>query len=131
MGRVGKTLTQNFSDGLRSIVSAIAGLSMMTYVSAKLTGVMMLIVPLISVAAFIYGRYIRSLSLKIQRALGNLTKVSEERLSSVRTAQAFSGEIVEVGRYNDRIREIFRLGRKEGLASGIFFGTVTHSCANY
>lgn len=120
---VGKTLTQNVSDGLRAVVSASAGIGMMSYVSVKLAGIMMLIVPPIALGAIYYGRYVRSLSRKTQTALGDLTKVSEERLGNVRTAQAFAGERMEVRRYSERVREIFNLSKKEAIASGIFFGS--------
>ncbi|CCG82339.1 ABC multidrug transporter Mdr2 [Taphrina deformans PYCC 5710] len=120
---VGKSLTQNVSDGLRAVVSASAGIAMMSYVSVKLTGIMMLIVPPIALGAIFYGRYVRKLSRKTQEALGDLTKVSEERLGNVRTAQAFAGEQMEVRRYSERVREIFNLAKKEAIASGIFFGS--------
>lgn len=120
---VGKSLTQNVSDGLRAVVSASAGIGMMSYVSVKLTGIMMLIVPPIALGAIFYGRYVRTLSRKTQEALGDLTKVSEERLGNVRTAQAFAGEQMEVRRYSERVREIFNLSKKEAIASGIFFGS--------
>ena len=120
---VGKSLTQNVSDGLRAVVSATAGLSMMAYVSVKLTGIMMLIVPPIALGAVFYGRYVRKLSRKTQQALGDLTKVSEERLGNVRTAQAFASEQMEVRRYSERVREIFNLSKKEAVASGVFFGS--------
>lgn len=61
----------------------------------------------------LYGRYVRKLSKRTQRALGELTKVSEERLGNVRTAQSFNGEIQEVHRYNKKIRDLFELGKKE------------------
>jgi len=128
---VGKTLTQNFSDGLRSVVTATAGLSMMAYVTVKLTGIMMLIVPTLGIGAFFYGRFIRSLSLSIQKALGSLTRVSEERLSSIRTLQAFSGEILETRRYTERVKEIFRLGKTEALANATFFSLVGSRNAHY
>lgn len=120
---VGKTLTGNVSDGLRAIVSATAGIGMMSYVSLKLAGIMMLIVPPIALGAIYYGRYVRNLSRKTQTALGDLTKVSEERLGNVRTAQAFAGERMEVRRYSERVREIFNLSKREAIAGGIFFGS--------
>ena len=40
-----KSITQNVSDGLRAIVSGIAGFGMMAYVSLPLTGLMLIIVP--------------------------------------------------------------------------------------
>lgn len=42
---VAKSITQNVSDGLRAVVSGIAGFGMMAYVSLPLTGFMLTFVP--------------------------------------------------------------------------------------
>ncbi len=118
---VGKSITQNVSDGLRSLVSAAAGLTMMGYVSIKLTGVLAIFLPPVALGAFFYGRAIRNLSRRIQKNLGTLTKIAEERLGNVRTSQAFAGELQEVHRYNTQTRKIFSLGRKEAFISATFF----------
>ncbi|EED14942.1 ABC multidrug transporter Mdr2 [Talaromyces stipitatus ATCC 10500] len=120
---VGKSITQNLSDGLRSIVSCTAGFGAMAYVSLKLSSVLALLLPPIGVAAFFYGRTIRNLSRKIQKNLGTLTKIAEERLGNVKTSQAFAAEISEVGRYNHQVKKIFELGRKESLISATFFSS--------
>lgn len=118
---VGKSITQNVSDGLRSLVSAIAGFSMMAFMSVKLTGVLCVAAPPVAIGAFFYGRAIRNLSRRIQKNLGSLTKIAEERLGNVRTSQAFVGELQEVHRYNQQTRKIFYLGRKEAMISAVFF----------
>ncbi|KAK6429167.1 ATP-binding cassette permease mdl1 [Oleoguttula sp. CCFEE 5521] len=118
---VGKSITQNLSDGLRSLVSAVAGLSMMAFMSVKLTGILAIAAPPVAIGAFFYGRAIRSLSRRIQKNLGTLTKIAEERLGNVRTSQAFAGELQEVHRYNNQTRKIFFLGRKEAYISAVFF----------
>jgi putative ABC transport system ATP-binding protein len=118
---VGKSITQNLSDGLRALVSGVAGLSMMTFVSLKLTSILAVMFPPVALGAFFYGRAIRNLSRKIQKNLGTLTKIAEERLGNVRTTQAFAGEAQEVGRYNDQVRKIFTLGKREAIISATFF----------
>lgn len=118
---VGKSITQNLSDGLRSLVSGGAGFGLMAYTSLQLTGVLGLMFPPIALGAFFYGRAIRNLSRRIQRNLGTLTKIAEERLGNVRTSQAFAGEILEVHRYNKQVRKIFGLGKREALISATFF----------
>lgn len=123
---VGKSITQNLSDGLRSLVSGGAGFGLMAYVSLKLTGILTLMFPPVAIGAFFYGKAIRNLSRKIQRNLGTLTKIAEERLGNVRTSQAFAGEILEVRRYNTQVRKIFNLGKKEALISATFFSTVSY-----
>jgi putative ABC transport system ATP-binding protein len=120
---VGKSITQNLSDGLRAIVSGGAGFGAMAWVSLKLTGIMCLMFPPVAIGAFFYGRTIRNLSRKIQRSLGTLTKIAEERLGNVRTSQAFAGEIQEVGRYNHQIKKIFALGKREAILSATFFSS--------
>ena len=120
---VGKSITQNLSDGLRALVSGAAGFGLMAWVSLKLTGVLTLLFPPVAIGAFFYGRAIRNLSRKIQKNVGTLTKIAEERLGNVRTSQAFAGEILEVHRYNTQVRKIFDLGLKESLISATFFSS--------
>lgn len=106
------------------MVQGCAGLGLMCYVSVKLTAVMGIMFPPVAVAAFFYGRNIRNLSRKIQRALGSLTKTAEERLGNVRTSQSFAGEILEVSRYNKQVRRIYGLGRREAVLSANFYSSV-------
>jgi putative ABC transport system ATP-binding protein len=119
---VGKSITQNLSDGLRSMVSGAAGFAMMGWVSIKLTGILGIIGPPVAICAFVAGRQLRNISRKIQKNLGTLTKVAEERLGNVRTAQAFAGEVTEAGRYNRQIKRIFALGKKEAYVAATFYG---------
>ncbi|KAL5000416.1 P-loop containing nucleoside triphosphate hydrolase protein [Aspergillus recurvatus] len=120
---VGKSITQNLSDGLRAGVSGAVGFGMMAYVSLKLSSILALLLPPIGLGAIFYGRAIRNLSRKIQRNLGTLTKIAEERLGNVKTSQSFAGEVLEVNRYNTQVRKIFELGKKESLISATFFSS--------
>lgn len=93
-GIVGESVTNNLSDGLRSLISAVVGVGAMVYISLKLTLVMLAVVPPISLGAVFYGRYLRKLSKQTQDALGEMTKVAEEKLSAVRTVTAFNSQCV-------------------------------------
>lgn len=120
---VGKSITQNISDGLRAIVSGATGFAAMAWLSPKLTSVILLMFPPIAIGAFFYGRFMRNISRQIQKNLGTLTKIAEERLGNIKTSQAFAGEIQEIGRYNKQVRKIFALGRKESIIAATFFGS--------
>jgi putative ABC transport system ATP-binding protein len=120
---VGKAITQNLSDGLRALVSGSAGVAMMTWTSPHLTSVLFIMLPPVAIAATFFGRAIRNLSRQVQKNLGTLTKIAEERLGNVKTSQAFVGEAPEVGRYNKQVRKIFDLGKKDALLNASFFGT--------
>ena len=121
---VGKSITQNLSDGLRSLVSGGAGLTLMAYVSIKLTSVLAICFPPVAIGTVLFGRAMRDLSRKIQKNLGTLTKIAEERLGNVRTSQAFAGEILEVARYNKQIKKIFALGKREAFITATYFSSV-------
>lgn len=124
---VGKSITQNLSDGLRSVVSGGAGIAAMAYVSFKLTAVLAIIGPPVAIGSVLYGRIVRNISRKIQENLGTLTKIAEERIGNVKTSQAFAGEILEVARYNKQTKKIFKLGVREGLYSAAYYGGVSFS----
>lgn len=120
---VGKSITQNISDGLRAVVSGATGFCAMAWLSPKLTSVILLMFPPIAIGAFFYGRTIRNISRQIQKNLGTLTKIAEERLGNIKTSQAFAGEIQEIGRYNKQVRRIFALGRRESIIAATFYGS--------
>lgn len=95
----------------------------MFFISAKLTGVMLLIVPPISIAAVFYGRFLKKLSRKTQKAVGEMVAVSEERLGAIRTVHAFNSvEPVETNRFKAKVDTIFGLAKTEAYASGLFYG---------
>ena len=120
---VGKSITQNLSHGLSSLFVSGAGFAIMVSTSPKLTGLLLLIFPPVAIGTVIYGLAIRNVSKLIQKNLGILTKVVEERLGNIKTCQAFVGEIREVRRYNNQIRSIFTLGRKESLINATFLAS--------
>lgn len=120
---VGESLTRELSDGLRAVVTATVGIGAMLYISSKVTAVMLLIVPPISVAAVFYGRFLKKLSRRTQKAVGEMVAVSEERLGAIRTVQAFNAvDPVETNRFKEKVNRVFELAKTEAWASGLFFG---------
>lgn len=124
---VGKAITYNLSEGVRSVISGTAGIGAMAYVNPQLTLLMAVIGPPVALGGWYYGQIIRNIGRKIQDNLGTLTKIAEERLGNVKTSQSFAGEIIEVSRYNNQIKKIFSLGVKESLYSSAYSGAVRFS----
>ncbi|KAK9762408.1 ATP-binding cassette permease mdl1, variant 2 [Basidiobolus ranarum] len=117
-----KTVTNNLSDGLRSLASAIVGFGMMVYISPKLSLTMMGVVPPFAVGAAMYGRRVKKLSRSTQDALSDINVTAEERISNIRTVRAFTKEEVEAQFYESQVNSILKLAKKEAYASGIFYG---------
>ncbi|XP_061735692.1 ATP-binding cassette sub-family B member 10, mitochondrial isoform X2 [Nerophis ophidion] len=119
---VGRSITDNMSDGLRAIAQGAAGVSMMFYVSPSLASFMLLIVPPLAGFAVVYGRYLRSISKRTQDTLAQATQLAEERISNIRTVRAFGKELSEVNTYTQKTDQVLSLARKEAVLRAAFFG---------
>ena len=75
--------------------------------------------------AAIYGRYVRSITKRVQDKLADSSQVAEERFSNMRTVRAFAQEYKEVERYNNTIEDVYQLSKKEAIARAVFFGFVS------
>lgn len=119
---VGRSITDNLSDGLRAVAQAAAGVSMMFYVSPSLASFVLLIVPPVAALAVVYGRYLRSISKKTQDALAQATQLAEERIGNIRTVRAFGKELSEVHTYSQKTEHVLSLAKKEAVLRAGFFG---------
>ncbi|XP_023689479.2 ATP-binding cassette sub-family B member 10, mitochondrial isoform X1 [Paramormyrops kingsleyae] len=119
---VGRSVTDNLSDGLRAVAQATAGVGMMFYVSPSLASFVLMIVPPVALLAVVYGRYLRSLSKRTQDALADATQLAEERIGNLRTVRAFGKELAEVEKYGEKVEHVLHLLRKDALMRGGFFG---------
>lgn len=119
---VSQSVTMNISDGLRSLVMTLAGVGMMFYMSLDLAIVGLSIVPPVALGAIFFGRYVRTITKKVQDTLAQSTQVAEERISNIRTVRSFSQEGREIQTYDKSINYVLDMTYKESLARAIFFG---------
>lgn len=118
---ISKSLSGNISDGARALISGCVGLSMMCWVSWKLTLCMSLIFPPLILMSTVYGRRIKQLSRVIQDSLGAMTKVLEEKFNGLRTIQSFAQQRAVVHEYNAEVRDILNKSLLEGRLSGVYY----------
>ncbi|MFP2927287.1 ABC transporter ATP-binding protein [Pyxidicoccus sp. 3LG] len=119
------TVTANVSMGLRYTVTALGGVALLFYTSARLTGVMLAIIPAVAVGAVLYGRRVRVISKQVQDALAASSEVAEEDLSGIRTVRSFAAEQHEADRYGEAVDRSFSLARERSRQSAIFMGVAS------
>ncbi|XP_054297750.1 ATP-binding cassette sub-family B member 10, mitochondrial isoform X3 [Pongo pygmaeus] len=119
---LGRSVTENLSDGLRAGAQASVGISMMFFVSPNLATFVLSVVPPVSIIAVIYGRYLRKLTKVTQDSLAQATQLAEERIGNVRTVRAFGKEMTEIEKYAIKVDHVMQLARKEAFARAGFFG---------
>ncbi|XP_029156705.1 ATP-binding cassette sub-family B member 10, mitochondrial-like [Nylanderia fulva] len=119
---ISSAVTSNVSDGLRSAIMTIAGVSMMFYVSPSLALLGLAIVPPVVIVAAIFGRVLRRIAKDLQSSFAVLNATAEERISNIRTVKAFAQENREIDRYGTKLQEVLKMCYKESLYRGMFFG---------
>lgn len=80
------------SIALRNALMLIGGLVLLMLTSAKLTGLVLLIVPAIVIPIVLLGRRLRGLSRESQDWIANSSGSAAEALSAVQTVQAYTHE---------------------------------------
>jgi ATP-binding cassette subfamily B protein len=83
----------SISVALRNVLIFSGGLVLMLFTSAKLTGLVLLIVPAVILPIILLGRRLRTLSRENQDWIANSSGKASEALTSVQTVQAFTREV--------------------------------------
>jgi ABC transporter fused permease/ATP-binding protein len=118
--RLQSVIGQDLSLALRNILTLFGGIIMLMFVSPKLTGAMLLVVPPLIIAANLWGRVIRKLARQAQDQLAQAAGQLQEGLSAVDTVQSFTREAHEAGRYGEGIERAFKLFVKQIRARSWF-----------
>lgn len=84
---------------LRQSTLLIGGVALIATTSLKLTGLMLVSLPVLSAVAVMFGRRTRKLSREAQDRLADTATIVEETLQGIMNVKAFTNERYELGRY--------------------------------
>jgi len=115
-----ETFTTTLAQFLRQVITIVGGIGLLTYISPHLTGFMLLIVPVVSLLAVFFGRYIRSFSKRVQKKIAESNVIVEETLSGIDTVKSFSNEAYENKRYSRKTNEVIDIALKGARWRGAF-----------
>jgi ATP-binding cassette subfamily B protein len=97
----------NLSIVLRSTLSLIGALVLMGFTSARLMGVILLLIPLVIVPLILTGRRVRGLSRASQDRIADTSSLADETLNAIQTVQAFTMEELQSERYEKAVEDSF------------------------
>ncbi|NBC32432.1 MAG: ATP-binding cassette domain-containing protein [Alphaproteobacteria bacterium] len=92
---------------LRNLLMLAGGTVMLLITSAKMTGLVALVIPLVVVPIIVFGRKVRVLSRASQDRVAALGSYLDETLHAVRTVQAHAHEPLEQQRFAGRAEDAF------------------------
>lgn len=103
--KVSDQVTLNVNVFLRTIVSTITTLVFMCTLSPDLTLLAFISVPVIATISKKYGKVMRKLSERSQKALAEANSVAEEGLSTMATVRSFAAEQLESLRFGAKLED--------------------------
>ncbi len=102
----------SISIALRNLLLLVGGLVLMLFTSAKLTALVLLIVPLVIVPILVLGRRLRVLSRENQDWIAASSGNASEALQSVQTVQAFTHEDASRATFAEVTERSYHAARK-------------------
>jgi len=118
-------VTGTLSEGLTQSISLVGSAGLMVYLNWRLSLIIFITVPVISLAVRYFGQLIRKLSRDVQDRLADTTSVAEEALGAIQSVKSFAREPYEMGRYNTAVATVFDTARRKALFSNLFWSSVS------
>jgi ATP-binding cassette subfamily B protein len=95
------------SIALRNVMLFIGATAMMVITSPKLSGFVLLAIPIIVIPLVAFGRWVRRLSRNAQDTLANASAYASELVGAIRTVQAYTGERLANVRYGGEVEQAY------------------------
>ncbi|KAB7648657.1 ABC transporter transmembrane domain-containing protein [Polymorphobacter fuscus] len=121
------------SLALRNAAMGLGGILLMFSEAPKLTGLMLLVIPLTMLPIIFLGRRVRNVSRSSQDRIASLGTMAAEVLGAIKIVQAFTQESREAARFGTAVETAFATAKKRillragmtALVIGLIFGAIT------
>ncbi|MDP5217976.1 ABC transporter transmembrane domain-containing protein [Ruegeria sp. 2205SS24-7] len=104
-------LGSSVSIALRNMLLFFGGLILMLLTSAKLTGMVLLLIPIVIVPILVLGRRLRRISRENQDWIAASSGSAGEALSAVQTVQAYTGEAASRAQFAEMTETSYEVSR--------------------
>ena len=107
------------SIALRNIMLFIGAAAMMVITSPKLSGFVLLAIPLIVIPLVAFGRWVRRLSRNAQDTLADASAYASELIGAIRTVQAYTSERMATSRFSGEVEQAYEAARSSTRARAV------------
>jgi ATP-binding cassette, subfamily B, bacterial len=107
------------SIALRNFLLFIGATAMMVVTSPRLSGFVLLAIPLMVIPLVAFGRWVRRLSRNAQDTLADATSYASELLGAIRTVQAYTSEQLANARFGGEVEAAYEAARTSTRARGV------------
>lgn len=107
------------SVALRNIFMFVGAVAMMIYTSPKLSGLVLVAIPVIVLPLMASGRSVRARSRRAQDTLAEASAFAAENLGAIRTMQAFNAERTTTARFAAAVEDAYDAARQTMAARAV------------
>ena len=107
------------SIALRNMMLFIGATAMMVITSPKLSGFVLLAIPLIVIPLVAFGRWVRRLSRNAQDTLADASAYASELIGAIRTVQAYTSERMATVRFGGEVEQAYEAARSSTRARAV------------
>ena len=107
------------SIALRNLMLFIGATAMMVITSPRLSGLVLLAIPLIVLPLVAFGRWVRRLSRNAQDTLADASAYASELVGAMRTVQAYTGERLADARFSGEVEQAYEAARTSTRARAV------------
>ena len=107
------------SIALRNMMLFIGATAMMVITSPKLSGFVLLVIPLIVIPLVAFGRWVRRLSRNAQDTLAGASAYASELIGAIRTVQAYTSERLATNRFGGEVEQAYEAARNSTRARAV------------
>jgi ATP-binding cassette subfamily B protein len=107
------------SVALRNLLLFIGAVAMMVITSPRLSGFVLLAIPLIVMPLVAFGRWVRRLSRNAQDTLADATAYASELVGAIRVVQAYTGERLANARFGKEVEQAYDAARVSTKARAV------------
>src|SRR5579863_6554362 len=107
------------SIALRNFMLFVGATTMMVITSPRLSGLVLLAIPVIVLPLVAFGRWVRRLSRNAQDTLADATAYASELVGAIRTVQAYTGERLANARFGGEVEQAYEAARNSTRARAV------------
>jgi ATP-binding cassette subfamily B protein len=107
------------SIALRNLMLFVGATAMMVITSPRLSGFVLLAIPLIVIPLVAFGRWVRRLSRGAQDTLAEATAYASELVGAIRTLQAYTAEKLANARFGGEVEQAYEAARSSTKARSV------------
>jgi ATP-binding cassette, subfamily B, bacterial len=107
------------SIALRNMMLFIGAAAMMVITSPKLSGFVLLAIPVIVIPLVAFGRWVRRLSRNAQDTLADASAYASELIGAIRTVQAYTSERMATNRFGGEVEQAYEAARNSTRARAV------------